>query len=169
MTITDAAHGGWTMSRKLLMVSFCAAALFSLMPNTARAECDTEAQCEAELFPYSAESEADWSFAMSVAPNANPEQCLDAQLRCQSQCQAKGGADLSICWARNFWNPLGLAICQYVAMMRQARCFARCQLLSSDCIRFGVAGPNDPFNRTGGSGDGCGLSAEYSQPCGWTP
>ena len=159
------------MSRKVLMAFLFAAVLFSLMPNAAQAQegCETEAQCEAELFPYSAESEANWSFDMSVVANATEQQCLQAKAVCDGACNVQAGLELVVCSLRYGWSPMRLGLCYAAAMARHARCLDTCYWRAIDCIRNssgGGSGPGNVFDRDAGDGGSdCGLSAEYAYSC----
>jgi len=157
------------MSRKNWIMFLCAAVFLSLVPNAAKAEWQSEAQCEEEAFPYSVEGIADSSFDLSLY--YSPGQCDGAEGRCISDCRGTFYEELALCLGGTGGNPYAFAVCSAVVHRRFMRCVDQCQRRAIDCIRMGGGGGGnfDPFNRDiDGGGGGCGLSAEYAYSC-WGP
>lgn len=150
------------MSRKIWIASLFAV-LLSLLPNTAQAQWDSEAECEAELFPYSAEETADASF--SIIPNASCQERYDT---CHSACGDQYLEESAICLVTVLINPWAGLLCEIATVNRLFKCIDRCERLNIDClVRGGGSAGGGPLNLDpgDGSGGGCGLSAEYAEPC----
>jgi hypothetical protein len=146
------------MSRKIWIASVLVASSLSLLPNAAQAQWETEEQCEAQLFPYSAESTTDWTFEV----NGTPDECAEGEARCGDACMETYVEETALCVVASQANPFYFALCQSVVFNRWVKCADRCTQIAIDCIAIGGGGgggdedPRGPLNIDPGGGSGPG-------------